>query len=1027
MNFKNFKNFKNLALKLLSVLLITSCGGGTGTGSPTADPLVNSSPIAITGGMQSGTVGDNIILDGGNSTDPDGDSLSYRWGFVSTPIGSSASLASSSSAQSSFVPDIAGDYVVSLAVMDPSGASDSDSSTISASGLLMTSADAGPDQNVTTTFLTQLDGSKSSSPTGDLLSYTWRIVSQPSSANVSLSSFSVVNPTFTPSIDGQYVFDLLISDKLNINSADSVIVNSMAGNSASVALAGYNQGVLLGDLVQLDGSGSSDADGDLLTYQWLIASQPDGSSASLSGANTPLPTFTADVAGVYTVSLVVNDGLAMSVADFVEITAQAGNMAPQSDAGNDMNVLTGELVSLDGSGSSDPEGAPLSYNWQFVSIPGGSSALLTNPTTVNPSFTPDIDGTYVVDLVVSDSELLSTGDQVSITSSSDNSAPNTNAGTDQNVSTGDLVLLDGSGSSDPEGTPLSYAWQFVSIPSGSSAQLTNASAVMPSFTPDFDGSYIVELVVSDGVLFSAGDRVSIISSTANSTPNANAGIDQNILTGDLLILDGSASNDADEDALSYAWSFSSRPIGSTATIAGSNQVMPTFIADAVGTFVVSLVVNDGLVDSLSDTVVVNATVANSAPTAVAGPDQSGTVGDNIILDGGNSTDPDDDSLSYQWDFVSTPIGSNASLASSSSAQSDFVADVAGSFMVELLVNDGTKDSLGDQLLVNITVENQPPVADAGATQSFITGGVVTLNGSGSSDPDGDLLTYTWSFTSRPSGSLAVLSSTTESSPSFTADIDGLYIVQLVVNDGLIGSPADSTTVTSSTPGGVSITDTFAGDGPLLSYITNNASALPDVYRTNGRYHARLLDNTSNITLHYNNDQGRLDAKRVSFPFEYIVRNIGIGTITDSQSPPSPTSNPYMFAGIQIHVTDLNSRNSAHMVVGHRGSTPFTVEGKNTVNGSSSVNDDGANIVPTGRADLRLVAHADKSLTWYWQQPNPSPGVQADSWNLYRGTGDFPGSQTDFGDQVYIGLITYAYIASSVPFVGTADSVELVGE
>ncbi len=227
--------------------------------------------------------------------------------------------------------------------------------------------------------------------------------------------------------------------------------------------------------------------------------------------------------------------------------------------------------------------------------------------------------------------------------------------------------------------------------------------------------------------------------------------------------------------------------------------------------------------------------------------------------------------------------------------------------------------------------------------------------------------------------------------------------------------------------GTSVSDNFDGNGSLLNYTTNNASALPNVARVNGRYRAELTDNSNNKTLHYHNDQGRLDAKVVSFPFEYIARNIGIGTIADSQSPPPASGSPYIFAGIQVHVLDLDSRNSAHFVVGHRGSTYFTAEGKNTVNGSSSVNDDGPNILPEGRADLRVVGQADRTLKWYWQRPNPNPGVQADSWNAYRGTGNFPGNQASFGSDVYVGLITYAYNEAGIPFVGTADSVELVGE
>ena len=234
------------------------------------------------------------------------------------------------------------------------------------------------------------------------------------------------------------------------------------------------------------------------------------------------------------------------------------------------------------------------------------------------------------------------------------------------------------------------------------------------------------------------------------------------------------------------------------------------------------------------------------------------------------------------------------------------------------------------------------------------------------------------------------------------------------NDGPVGAdggaPAD-------------LNDSFDGSGPLIGYTINNELALPDIARVDGRYRANLVDNTNDITLHFNDAQGRLDAKLVAFPFDIVVRNIGIGTDADSQTAPPPTNDPYNFAGVQVHVTDLESRNSSHVVVGHRGPTHFTVEGKNTRDGTSSVDDVGADTVPAGRADIRVVGNADRTLTIYWQEPNPDPGGNPDQWTPYNGTGTLPGAAPDYGDTVYVGLITYAYGQEGVPFVGTCDAIE----
>jgi hypothetical protein len=91
-----------------------------------------------------------------------------------------------------------------------------------------------------------------------------------------------------------------------------------------------------------------------------------------------------------------------------------GNFAPVADAGADQNVTAGTVVILDGSGSSDADGDSLSYSWTFVSTPSGSSALFDNADVINPKFTADLAGSYVIGLVVSDGTVESSRDTVRI-------------------------------------------------------------------------------------------------------------------------------------------------------------------------------------------------------------------------------------------------------------------------------------------------------------------------------------------------------------------------------------------------------------------------------------------------------------------------------------------------------------------------------------------------------------------------------------------------------------------------------------
>ncbi|MBZ5504515.1 MAG: hypothetical protein LAO78_03410 [Acidobacteriia bacterium] len=190
------------------------------------------------------------------------------------------------------------------------------------------------------------------------------------------------------------------------------------------------------------------------------------------------------------------------------------------------------------------------------------------------------------------------------------------------------------------------------------------------------------------------------------------------------------------------------------------------------------------------------------PTAVAGANQTITVGQTVHLDGSGSFAPNTPpaNLQYAWSFVSQPTGSTAILNNANTATPNFVADAVGDFVAQLVVTDPATSRASQPSQVTISSIWSPPTANAGAAQSVLTGALVQLNGTGSSDPNGLPLTiYDWSFTARPAGSAATITPGTLGLASFTADVAGLYTVQLVVSDAFGSSQPATVDITAITP------------------------------------------------------------------------------------------------------------------------------------------------------------------------------------------------------------------------------------
>jgi hypothetical protein len=291
------------------------------------------------------------------------------------------------------------------------------------------------------------------------------------------------------------------------------------------------------------------------------------------------------------------------------------NRPPAADAGPDQTVNEAEPVALDGSASSDPEAAPLSFQWAQI---GGPAVSLNLADPVRPTFiapTVPVGGaTLTFQLTVNDGQLTSEADAVNITVKNVNHAPVADAGTDQAVAEGALITLDGSGSFDPDADPLTFSWVQTA---GPPVTLSDGGAKNPTFTAPWVGpggaTLTFELTVSDGI-DEATAAVNVLVENVNHPPTANAGPDQTVNEGSPVTLDATASTDPDTDPLTYGWTQLS---GTAVTLSDSASATPTFTAPFVSpggqALLFQLKVDDGLGGVAFDEVTITVFNVNDPP------------------------------------------------------------------------------------------------------------------------------------------------------------------------------------------------------------------------------------------------------------------------------------------------------------------------------------------------------------------------------------------------------------------------------
>jgi RHS repeat-associated protein len=525
------------------------------------------------------------------------------------------------------------------------------------------------------------------------------------------------------------------------------------GGRPPTAEAGGYQTALAGGQVELDGSGSSDPDGDAITYRWAFVSFPEGSSPALSDPSVPMPNFTADQVGVYVIELSVDDGTHTSLKDTATITA----VSEVLDV-TDFVLYADDKIKMDEiSGGVGHVGVN-----RHIHIEKGPSGTIAGDLRV-------------LGHIKNDGEITITGDVITNSQIDDRGTMTVTGVKVENATLAPRMLppvsftAEGPDLQVPESAFQALdpgAYGRVEVKRGATLQFTAGSYFLRELKTDdaailiFDVSEDVsELNVAKKLEFGKDADLRIIKGSTRAVLINYAGKkdveieDRCILRGTLVAprarvelekgsrLEGavyarkiyldpgvsfqfheplaastppvaeSQTITTAEDAAASITLSGSDPDGDSLTFAVSSQPQNGIIAGAVPNLIYtpdanfngkdefSFTVNDGMLDSEPATVNITVTAVNDAPVAEAGSDQSVFVTDRVSLNGDASNDVDNDSLSYQWFFSSVPTGSTAALSDSSIANPDFVPDIAGTYAVQLIVNDGAVDSATDSVVI----------------------------------------------------------------------------------------------------------------------------------------------------------------------------------------------------------------------------------------------------------------------------------------------------------------------------------------